>query len=538
MPFPRPKLPKSGWKRWLAVSGLAAGGFFLCILLLGLSLWGAFQVPAFQGWFMARMVEWTPPATPEETPGQPGVVPVYAGPLDDARELTSAAALYRLTNVWNIHLRFDADGWEGIQHQRVPTGGRWMNPDGSMTLRNPNASRNGLSGVVGIDFPWSEGTVEFGGVVFTNVGIRFKGNGTYLGSVRSYRKPFKLDLNRNVKGASLAGRSTFNLANLAADFTCLSDTLAYEVFREAGVPAPRTAFARVFLSIKGLEEERLLGPYLLVENPDAAWAREQFGASGVALFKPVTLDLFADLGTNWADYEGIYDPKTRTTPAQQERVMELARFVSSAPDDAFADRVGDYVDLDAFARFLATEVLLSNYDGILSNGQNFLFHLDPRSNRIGFIPWDLDHAWGEFPFIATADDRERASIWRPWVGRNRFLERMLSVEEVRIRYREALGRLLDTVFEPDRLCRRVDEVAPAIRPLIVEWSPMRLERFDAAVSGTFGTEPRDGRNPMDPGRPVWQLKRFIQARAANVREQLEGRTDGVVLTRQPPGRNQ
>lgn len=534
MRFPRLRLPAAGWRRWLALLGVTVVGLFLFLVALGVSVWGAFQNPTFQGWFFAKMMEMTPPATPEETPGKAGIIPSYTGPVGDALAARTAADLFRSTNVWNVHLQFTAPEWEAIQHRRVPQVSGWMKPDGAITLRNPKASRNGLAGVLGIDFPWSTGAVEFGGASFTNAAVRFKGNGTYLGAIRSYRKSFKVDLDEHVKGQALAGRSIFNLGNLSADFTCLSDTLAYEFYRDAGVPAPRTAFARVFLSIAGQETNRLLGPYIMVENPDGEWARDAFGVKGVALFKPVTLELFSDLGTNWSDYEGIYDPKTKVTPEQQQRIMEMARWVTHASDEEFARQVGDYVDVDEFARFLAGEVLLANYDGILCNGQNFLFYLDPRTRRVGFIPWDLDHSWGEFPFVGTADQRERSSIWQPWVGSNRFLERMMAVPAVKERYRSTLQHLLDTVFVPERLNHRVNDAASAVRPLITEWSTNRLARLETAVSDTEQSGSRDGTNPMDPNRPSWQLKRFIAARSASVRQQLEGKTEGVVLTRQQP----
>ena len=55
-----------------------------------------------------------------------------------------------------------------------------------------------------------------------------------------------------------------------------------------------------------------------------------------------------------------------------------------------------------------------------------IVYLDPRSNRFGFSPWDLDHSWGEFPFVGTAAERERANgeqqrdgdvAGEPWVAR-------------------------------------------------------------------------------------------------------------------------
>jgi spore coat protein CotH len=103
-------------------------------------------------------------------------------------------------------------------------------------------------------------------------------------------------------------------------------------------------------------------------------------------------------------------------------------------------------------------VLLPSYDGILSDGQNFYMYLDPRSNKLGFIPWDLDSAWGRI-WLASKAEQQRASIWHPWIGENRFIERVMAVEEFRRIYRSHLEDFLSRLYVPDRLHRRIDEIA-------------------------------------------------------------------------------
>jgi hypothetical protein len=404
-----------------------------------------------------------------------------------------------------------------------------MRPDGSIILRNPEASRNGLAGVFGLDFPWSIAEMQFGELTFRDVAARFKGNGTFVNSQRSYKRPFKFHLNKHNKSQELAGRTILNFHNLTSDGSYLSDTLGYEFFREADVPAPRTTFVRLRLSIEDRFVDRLLGLYVMVENPDSEWASEQFGTDGVALFKPVTYELFKDLGPDWKAYEGIYDPKTKVKPKQTNRLIALARLVTHATDADFADQIGEVIDLDEFARFVACEVILSNYDGILSNGQNFLLYLDPRIDRFGFIPWDLDQCWGEFPFTGSIRQRERASLWHPWVGNNRFLERMLAAQPVRERYRRELERIRANLFLPERLSQRLDELVKIVRPFIAEESSSRLRRFDRQITDYRGDDEAD-QSPSQP-RPGFDLRRFFLARAQSVTEQLSGQNDGVIITR-------
>src|SRR5439155_21040682 len=188
------------------------------------------------------------------------------------------------------------------------------------------------------------------------------------------------------------------------------------------------------------------------------------------------------------------------TPEQQRRVIDFAQLVSSATDVEFAARVGNFLDLDEFARFLAGEVLLPNYDSILADGQDFYVYLDPRSNKIGFIPWDLDAAWGNF-WIASRTEQERASIWHPWVGKIRFIERVMAVEEFRRIYRSHLEDFISRLYVPDRLHRRIDEIAAVIREPIAAQAAFRLHKFEQTV-GLKPVHPSSGESTYGPNRPA------------------------------------
>ena len=95
-------------------------------------------------------------------------------------------------------------------------------------------------------------------------------------------------------------------------------------------------------------------------------------------------------------------------------------------------------------------------------------------------------------------------------------------------YRARLEDLLTRLFVPDRLAQRIDEVARAIRSPIAAESSLRLEWFDIAVGGRAAASRSPTGNAKGPNRPVHQLKRFIEARAISVREQLDGKSDGVI----------
>lgn len=541
-PAPLPARPR--WKRILRRVAYLVGGLVALVVVLAAAvvlLWRAgrlqpFLVETVMAGFARKNIPlyerpWPPPGTP------PGQVPpdAWKGPRLDLGEARDGAAFYRATNLWLVDVDFTRREWKALQPRHVRSSANFNAPDGKFPLNNTNAQRSGVAGVLGLDFGWSSGSVTLGGQRFTNVGVRFKGNGTYLGSLAGFKRPLKLDLARNVKGREAAGRTVFNLNNLIADWSGLSDTLAYELYRDAGVPASRTAFARVRLGLEGEFQARPFGLYVMPEPIDDAFAHDRWGRRDAALFKPVTYELFADLGKEWAPYARIYDPRVEPSPAQQRRLIGAAQMVTHADDARFAREFGEWFDLDEVARFLAVTVLLSTYDGFLNNGQNFYLYLDPRTDRFGFLPWDLDRAWGEFPFTGTAEQRERASIWRPWVADHRLLERAFRVPAFTNLYRQHLTTAHQRLFTPARLNARIDELAALVRPAIQEEAEFRAGRFEIAISDQWQDGPRDGRAD-DPYRPVHQLKRFIANRHRSVAAQLAGTEAGhVFATREMPG---
>src|SRR5688572_67056 len=443
--------------------------------------------------------------------------------LRDASTLRNASDLYCTTNIWHAHLRFTPEQWKALEFKRIGPMPNFVRPEGLVFLRNPKARRSGLAGVLGFEFDWTHADFELGGVDFTNVAARVKGN------VRSLYEPtraYKVDLNKFAEGQKLGGLDELTFGSLVWDYSCVAEALGFEFFREAGVPAPRTAYAWLSASVTDKWERKPLGLYIMVEAVDNEFAAERFGSRATPIFKPVTYTLFEDLGDEWTAYAPIYDLKTKATPDQQRRVIDFARLVSSASDAEFAARVGDFLDLDEFARFLAGQVLLPCYDGILSDGQNFYMYLDSRSDKFGFIPWDLNSAWGMI-WIASKAEQARASIWHPWMGENRFIERVMAVEEFRRIYRAHLEDFVSRLYVPERLHRRIDEIAAVIRDPIAAQSAFRLEKFEQAV-GWKPVRP-SGESPDGFNRRAHEIKRFINQRAESVRQQLDGKSSGMIL---------
>ena len=518
-------------RRALRFTGAAIGTGFILLTVVVVTMAWSLRQGHLTRWFFGQSSRRMAKEMPEVAQAaRPWLEGTEGRSVAAPHSPPSAAELYGLTNVWQATLSLTPSQWLAIAPSHIPPVPRMMGPDGKLQLRNPKAKRSGLAGVVGLEFGWVQAHLEFAGRSLSPVGVRYRGNGTYLNSLFGPKQSFKVDLDKYVKGQHLAGVHTLNFVNAIPDNSYMHDALGQQLFRELAVPSPRTAYAYLTLDVPGRYARQALGLYVLIENVDEDFAAERFGDKAVPIFKPVTTELFAYLGEDWSSYADIYDLKTRATPQQLDRVIEFARLVTRADDAEFVEHVADYLDLHEFAGFLAGHVLLASYDGFLSNGQNFYLYLDPRSNRFGFIAWDQDHGWGEFGYVATADRRERASIWKPSTYRNRFLDRVLEVEAFRDVYRSQLERALAGPFSVECLYPRIDELASIIQTPIAAESDFRRQRFDVAVSTNWLTGPRDGA-PEGPRAPVHQIKRFIGNRVRSVRDQLDGKVQGEVLGR-------
>jgi hypothetical protein len=453
----------------------------------------------------------------------------------------SAAEFRAVAERWYASWDRDGDGAidskqirEGIK--RILTFGNSAdesNPDdggpAGFFLQGPEGQRNGLASILGIDFAYVHADLEFEGRTFSDVAVRFKGNGTFLESRNSLKRSFKIDLNKYVKGQKLVGLTTLNLHNNVTDAGMMNEVLSFGLYRDAGAPAPRTAYARVYVTVPGRHERRYFGLYSLVENVDKNFVADRGLDKDGAIFKPSTPDLFADLGDEWAAYQQTYDPKTDLTDSQKRRVIDLCRLVSKAGDEEFAARLGDFIDLDEFARFMAVSVWIGDYDSLLITGQNFYMYLDPRSNRFQFIPWDKDHTFGAW-ITATHEDRQRHSILEPWEGRKRFVSRVFKLEAFRERYLTALKKFHDGHARPEQFEKRATNLATAIGPAIKEESGAKFARFEAVVAG----KPLAG-GFFGMGAKTPTILMFVKARAASVADQLAGKGEPFVFGKSRPG---
>src|SRR5258705_9751992 len=219
-------------------------------------------------------------------------------------------------------------------------------------------------------------TVREGDKIYKDVGIHLKGA---AGSFRALDEKPALTLNfdRFNPRQKFHGLDKLHLNNSVQDPSYMTEILCGELFRAAGVPAARGAFARV--SLNG----RDLGICVL---------KEGFG-------KEFLEQYFSNVHGNLYDggfLRDITDPLQRISAEETKDVKDFSDLKALAaaarePDPILRmERLGKVLDLDRFISFIAMEILTWHWDGYALKKNNYRVFHDLSTGRMVFFPHGMD----------------------------------------------------------------------------------------------------------------------------------------------------
>jgi len=436
-------------------------------------------------------------------------------------------SFFEQERVWAIHIHLTAQAWKSIQPGARP---RFLPRKGSseptpMPTRpasrattKPLAAEPAYEPVIspfGYVYNYAKGKLEVDGEAAAEVAVRFKGNYSYSLSANGPQRPMKIEFGRREAGRRFPGLHTLNLNTSPPDTPLIREPLAYAVFREAGVPAPRTAFARVSLTVDGLCQKQDLGIYTVVEQVDEEFLARHFGRSEGMLLKPEMLRGMPYLGGRWEKYADRYNPKGGQTDQSTRKFIDFLRLVHFADDPTFQQRAAQYLDLDEVLSFIAVQAMIVNFDSFLTTGHNYYLYEHPGDGRYRLLPWDLNLSFGGFGMVAQPAQQMDLSIRRPFVPPNRLIERLLAIAQFRQSYERQLERIATDVFAADKLRRQMAAME-------------RLLRSGDPGAGAHAAATR----PMEPPG-MHELQSFITPRLESIEAQLAGKRGGFVPGQSP-----
>lgn len=361
------------------------------------------------------------------------------GEIDPSLATASADALFGATAIPTFDLYLPAESW------------KWLNDHArEETFVQAQACFNGKAvGLVGLRFKGSYGSL------FNCFNAAGQNICRKLG--------MKIKFDEYVPGQLFHGLKRLNFQGYHYDDSYMKEKLSYDLYRAMGIVTPRAAWAK--LRVNG-EERGLFG---MVEQIDGRFAKDRFPSSPDG-------NLFKEIWPGQTDDAALVKGLETNDKAPDVAAMQAFSTVLNAAADAdLRSTLGQYMDLDYAARFMAVDDAVANFDGPTTwytsgvgdgagNHNFYLYEESPR--RFTLIPWDLESTlslasnFGNIPPWQTrpADCTQTYSVWG---GQNQVIapgcDRVFrALASDLTSYQVAARTLLDTHFTVERMRTQID----------------------------------------------------------------------------------
>ncbi|MCD4848243.1 MAG: CotH kinase family protein [Candidatus Aegiribacteria sp.] len=387
-------------------------------------------------------------------------------------------------SVSRLDIVFDPEEWQIMMDDMTELCGEFgemahsIEGDGSPPPRPPDGPPHGLGNAPlppqGMPFPagagpggagghglsiggdrnpvWVQATILFNGMEWTHVGVRFKGNSSlaFTWGEGVMKLPMKLDFDEfesdfpEVRDQRFFGFRQLTLSSNFMDSSLLREKVTADIFRAAGVPAPHTAFYRIYVDNGG--GPVYFGLYTMVEVVDDTVIEEQFTDDGGNVYKPEGRGAtFAENSFN----EVAFDKETNREEGDWNDILRLFDVLHSdlrtIDTPAWRRDLESLFDVDGFLLWLAANVIVQNWDTYGRSPHNYYLYNDPATGLLTWIPWDNNMALRSDKGLMPVLTLDLEDVNRNWPLIRYFMDDPVYREK----YMENLEHVLETAFDPE-----------------------------------------------------------------------------------------
>jgi len=312
------------------------------------------------------------------------------------------------------------------------------------------------------------GVVRDSSKTYSDVGIRLKGSGSFQ---PSDKKPaLAIKFNEFVSGVRFHGHSKVFLNNSHQDPTYVCEAVGGELFRAAGVPAPRTTYAHVDLN------GRDLGLYVLSEAVNKEFLAKHFARTKGNLYEGSKADVTDKLEKDSGDES-----------KEQKDVKALAAAAKENDPATRLKTLGGLLDVERFISFAATEVFAWHHGGYTMSQDNYRLYNDPSTNQLVFIPHSYEELFG----------KPKGPLFPEWKGV--VAKAIFETPDGKAKYRDRMSKLTTTFFTADAINKKISLYEGVVKQELGR-DATQAKAFDAAIA---------------------QLRERVNKRAAFIEEELK-----------------
>lgn len=269
-----------------------------------------------------------------------------------------------------------------------------------------------------------EGSLTFEGETVSPVGIRYKGSiGAFVGCVSgtNWTNPsgektcsklsMKVKINWEGREEQFYGLKKLQFHSQNNDDSQMRERLGYWLFREMGVPAPRSIHARLLIN------GEFAGLYALTEQIDGRFTRFNFDDGKGNLYKEVWPLTSGGSPTSTISYVDALRTNEDDNPSVT-LIESFGQEISQAEDEnQLRAKVEKWMDIDKIISYAVVDRTIRNDDGAFHwycggnscSNHNFYWYEETDREKLHLIPWDLDNAFENIisnanPVTPIADD--------------------------------------------------------------------------------------------------------------------------------------
>ena len=266
----------------------------------------------------------------------------------------------------------------------------------------------------------------------------------------------------------LKTREVFNLEQLNFEYsqiyqsdydeTMISEAYTHYLYDQADILVANASYGVVYLQIGDTIVN--YGFFTIIEPIDSEFVKNNFDSNLALeygdLYKVTDvlgegiLDLdYEDLvGINLDDIRYTYSLRNNTLDNTRRTHNNFVSFIENINDlEYFKENYEDILDYDMFARYLAISFLVGNTDDIRFNHNNFYLYFDIYTNKMSFIPFDLDNTLGFGKHLDLSGNfGVDYSIYYITENPNTLVAAFFEVDELVELYDTYLNQFIDDIF--------------------------------------------------------------------------------------------
>ncbi len=354
-----------------------------------------------------------------------------------------------------------------------------------------------------------KGNVVIDGSELKDVGLRFKGESSY-DFTKGQKKSFKLNLNCFTKKQNYKGITRFNLNNNYKDPTLMREKLSLDYMLEAGLPAPKSAYAKVYIN------GEYWGVYLLVEDIGKAFLKRNFGTAKGNLYIGEPNGTL-ELKENKLDYQRNYRKKNNKKANEWCDLENFIALINKAQEDSteLAELDSTFA-LDNCLKTWAVNNLLVNVDAYnMMYPHNYYLYFDSTTAKVNWINYDYNYSYAAWNPKYTYNEVVNFPITyanSSYPLANLCLNKNASLQK---RYLMLLSDLSDICLNEEKLVAQIKRYQSLLKEAVYldDKKEYSNEEFDQNCSTTGGDK-------NDPGAYIPGLTEFVKMRKTAVQQQL------------------